>query len=261
MGHPAEGDRKFVIALGRGLGVLDAFCTGETWQSSGGVASAVGLPRPTVSRLLQSLARDGYLVYSERRRRYRLGAGVLALGLAARSGAGIVELALPHLRHLADLYNVHASLAGRDRLDAVQLAVCHSANTLMTLRLEVGSRIPVAGTATGHALLAALGPAELDDATEQLSRRHAKHWNAISAQIAEGVEEHRARGYTTSKGSWMTDINGVAVALPNRDGEALALSCGAPARHLPRTKMDEIGHELRRVAQLLETDARQLDDE
>ena len=63
---------------------------------------------------------------------------------------------------LADEYNVHASLAGRDRLDAIQLEGCHSTKTLMTLNTQVGTRIPLAGTATGHALLAALPAVPLE---------------------------------------------------------------------------------------------------
>lgn len=257
---PGEGDRKFVMALGRGLSIFDAFCEGETWLSSGDVSLRVGLPRPTASRLLQSLAQDGYLVYAPRRRQYRLGAGVLALGFAAQDSASVVDTVRPHLRRLADAYNVHASLAGRDRLDAIQIEVCHSSTTLMTLRLEVGSHIPVAGTATGHALLAALPAAELADTMAQLSIRHAKHWGEISRRIEEGVAEHRMRGFTTSKGSWMTDINGVAVGLSAVPGwPVLALSCGAPARHLPRAKMEDIGQELRALAHALESDPFGLD--
>lgn len=256
-----EGDRKFVVALGRGLAVLDAFTHGPTWLSSGDVAARVGLPRPTVSRLLQSLAADAYLTYGPRRRQYRLGVGVVALGFAAHESSRVLEIVRPHLRRLADRYNVHVSLAGRDRLDAVEMEVCHSSTTLMTLRLEVGSRIPLAGTATGHALISALVPEERDEVMAQLSVRHAKHWDEISRGILAGVAEHRQRGFTTSRGSWMTDINGVAAALPTRDGAPpLAIMCGAPARHLPRAKMDEIGQEIRAVAQLIDSELNRADE-
>jgi DNA-binding IclR family transcriptional regulator len=239
-------DRKFVVALGRGLAILDALAGIDVWLSNGEVAMRVGLPRPTTSRLLQSLTQDGYLHYSERRRRYRLASGTLALGFAARDGHGIGDVVIPFLRRLADTYNVHASLVGRDRLDAVQLEVFHSRSTLMTLQLEVGSRIPLAGTATGHAILAALPEAECKYIIDHLARRHTKHWGSIRAGIEAGLAEHASRGYTTSKAGWMTDINGVAVGfvLPGGTG-ALALSCGAASRHLPRAKMDEIGQVLK----------------
>lgn len=237
-------DRKFVTALGRGLMVLESFADRSVWQSSTEVANAVRLPKPTASRLLQGLAAMGYLHYSSRRRQYRLGTAVLALGFAARDSYSIGDLVRPHLQQLADEFGVHAALGGRDRLDVIHLEVCHSKKTLMTLRLEVGSRIPVAGTATGHALLAALPDAERRLLLEHLRLRHAKHWANISAKIDEGVRQFGERGYTWSVASWRQDINGVAVPLICVEGPPLVLSCGAPARHLPRRTMDEIGRRL-----------------
>lgn len=237
-------DRNFVTALGRGLMVLESFAGRSVWQNSTEVASAVGLPKPTTSRLLQGLAAAGYLHYSPRRRQYRLGAAVLALGFAARDSYGIADLVHPYLEQLADEFSVHAALCGRDRLDVIHLEVCHSNKTLMTLRLEVGSRIPLAGTATGHALLAVLPDPELRLLMGHLRQRHAKHWPDISAKIEEGLRQFGERGYTWSVASWRQDINGVAVPLMPAEGPPLALSCGAPARHLPRRTMDEIGRRL-----------------
>jgi DNA-binding IclR family transcriptional regulator len=242
-------DRNFAAALGRGLMTLEVFADDAVWLSSSEVAARVRLPKPTTSRLLQALTALGYLHYSTGRRQYRLGPAVLALGFAARdmfSGADVVR---PYLKMLADKYNVHASLAGRDRLDAIQLEGCHSTKTLMTLNTQVGTRIPLAGTATGHALLAALPEQERRYLIEHLRHRHSKHWAKISAKIDEGMRQYRERGYTWSVASWRTDINGVAVPLVLPGGSpVLVIACGAPARHLPRRKMDEIGRHLTRIA-------------
>ncbi|MCC6611776.1 MAG: IclR family transcriptional regulator [Burkholderiales bacterium] len=224
--------------------VLESFADRSVWQSSTEVANAVHLPKPTASRLLQGLAAMGYLHYSTRRRQYRLGTAVLALGFAARDSYSMGDLVRPYLERLADEFGVHTALAGRDRLDVIHLEVCHSKKTLMTLRLEVGSRIPLAGTATGHALLAVLPGTERRLLMEHLRLRHAKHWSDISSKIDEGVRQFGERGYTWSVASWRLDINGVAVPLTCLEGPPLVLSCGAPARHLPRRKMGEIGRRL-----------------
>jgi DNA-binding IclR family transcriptional regulator len=247
-------DRDFVNALGRGLVVLEAFSVTErAWMSGMEVAQAVGLPKPTTSRLLQALTRLGYLHYSVRRRQYRLGTSVLSLGFAAREPFSLGDLVRPYLKELADTYNVHASLAGRDRLDVIELEVCHSLNTLMTLRLEVGSRIPLAGTATGHALIAPLPEAELDYLFGHLKVRHKKHWDEIKASVEEGRNEVAEQGYTTASASWNTDINGVAAPLIFPGGSPVyALACGAPARHLPATKQRAIGQRLVVMARAIE---------
>ncbi|MCL4767443.1 MAG: IclR family transcriptional regulator [Hyphomicrobiaceae bacterium] len=238
-------DRNFVTALGRGLLVLETFAEQSVWLSSSEVASRVRLPKPTTSRLLHALNAMGYLHYSRRRRQYRLGAAVLSLGFAARDTFSVGDIVRPYLEGLADEYNIHASLAGRDRLDVIELEVCHSTKTLMTLNLDVGSRIPLAGTATGHALLAALPARECQYLMEHLRHRHSKHWAEILEKIEEGRRQYRERGYTWSVASWRTDINGVAAPFicPGR-AQVLVIACGAPARHLPRRKMDEIGRRL-----------------
>lgn len=251
-------DRNFVTALGRGLLVLEAFAGEADWLSSSDVVARVRLPKPTVSRLLQALAAMGYLHYSPRRRQYRLGTAVLALGFAARDTFSVGELVRPYLEALADEFNVHASLAGRDRLYVIQLEVCHSKKTLMTLNLEVGSRIPLAGTATGHALLAALPEQERTYLMDHLRHRHAKRWREISAKIEEGMRQYRERGYTWSVGSWQTDINGVAAPLVCPGGApVLVIACGAPARHLPRRKMEEIGQRLTEIVRAVAQELRE----
>ena len=251
-------DRDFVNALGRGFIVLEAFsASNEIWLNGMEVAERVDLPKPTTSRLLQALRSQGYLYYSPGRRQYRLGASVLSLGFAAREPFSLGDFVKPYLRELADEYNVHASLAARDRLDMIELEVCHSVNTLMTLRLEVGSRIPLAGTATGHALFAALPDVERDYLFERLRERHQKHWAELEASINIGRREVEDVGYTTASASWNTDINGVAAPLILPGGASVyALACGAPARHLTQAKQRKIGQRLVEIARMLEEQLR-----
>lgn len=251
-------DRKFVGALGRGLLVLEAFVDQPVWLGSTEIARRVQLPKPTTSRLLRALLNLGYLHYSDKRRQYRLSTAVLALGYGVRDTFSIGQLVRPHLDRLAHEFNVHASLAGRDALDVIQIEVSHPTRTLMTLQLDVGSRIPLAGTAMGHAILAALPEEERRYLMEHLHHRHSKHWADIKARIEEARAQYRERGYTWSVGSWMTDINGVAAPLVCPGGSpVLVLACGAPARHLQRKSMSEIGRRLVALRAKIETELKE----
>lgn len=237
-------DRNFVIALGRGLMVLESFADRDIWQSSSNVAKAVRLPKATVSRLLRALEAMRFLHYSAKKRQYRLSTAVLSLGFAASDTYSVGELVRPHLEQLADEYSVHAALGGRDQLDIVHLEVCRSTRTLMTLNLEVGSRIPLVGTATGHALLAALPSSERDFLMSKLSSRYARSWEMIEAKVEEAKRQIRDRGYAWSAAVWQKDIYGIAVPFVRAEGVPLVLSCGAPVRLLPRQTLDEIGRRL-----------------
>ncbi|UOA17206.1 IclR family transcriptional regulator [Sulfitobacter dubius] len=256
-----SGDRNFVKALARGLIVLEAFsASDEVWLDVAEVAARVGLPHPTVMRFLRSLVSLGHLQYSQNRRQYRLGVGVLALGYAAREPFSFGELVRPYLKILADTYNVHAALAKRDRLDALEVEVSHSLKTLMTLQLEVGSRLPLAGTATGMGLIVSLPQAEIDYLMVNLEQRHKRNWPRLKAGIDSAREEYAEKGYLTAQGSWDTDINGVAVPLVFPGGSPVfSLTCGAPALHLPPDKQRIIGERLLLVRQVIEEKLRKGD--
>lgn len=254
-----KADRTFVVALSKGIRILEAFTPEIKWLGNAELSERAGIPKPTVSRFTKALTTMGYLYYSASRRQYRLGFSVLALGYAGRSGSSISEIVRPHLQRLADNYNLHAALVGRDGTNVVHLEVCHSANTLMTLQLEIGSRIPLAGTASGHALLSRIPPQERDFLFGYLAKRHEKHWNSLATKIRAGIAEVETKGYTTSRKGWHSDINGVAVpVVPMGGSPVLAISCGAPSKHLPPEKLAAVGESLVSVAAtVMDTIARQ----
>ncbi len=252
-GHVAQ-DRHFVKALARGLMILETFAnTGKTWMQVSEIAEQVGLPKPTVARFVRSLESLGHLHYSANRRQYRLGAPVLTLGFAARQPFTLGEMLRPHLQNLADTYNVHASLAKRDRLDALEVLVCHSKSTLMTLKLDIGSRLPLAGTATGTALLAHLPEKERDVIYDRLRERHGSNWERLLQRINDGLNEIKDRGFVTAYRSWATDINGVSVPIRSLSGApTYALACGAPAALLPPEKQHTLGYKLLEIKRAIE---------
>ncbi len=243
-GKGEEADRNFIAVLDKSLRILRSFTPDDVWLGSTEIARRESLLKPTASRLAKSLAAMNYLHYSPHRRKYRLGIGVLALGYAARAERSAGQLIRPYLQQLADEYGVHVSLVVRDNTDALHLEVCHSSNTLMTLRIEAGTRIPLAGTATGHALLAAASEPELAYLMAYLQQRHSKHWTEIGPLVYDGIEQVKKHGYTISERGWQTDINGVAVPLKLPGAQTYVLACGAPALHLPRAKLQEIGARL-----------------
>ncbi|MFG6535182.1 IclR family transcriptional regulator [Sulfitobacter sp. 1A15333] len=252
-GHVAE-DRHFVKALARGLIILETFAnSGKVWMQVSEIAEAVDLPKPTVARFVRSLESLGHLHYSSNRREYRLDAPVLTLGFAARQPFTLGEILRPHLQKLADTYNVHASLAKRDRLDALEVVVCHSKSTLMTLKLDVGSRLPLAGTATGTALLAHLPEKERDVIYHRLRERHGRNWERLLQRINDGFNEIEDRGFVTAYRSWATDINGVSVPIRSLNGApTYALACGAPAALLPPEKQHLLGYKLLEIKRGIE---------
>ncbi|NMO17056.1 IclR family transcriptional regulator [Pyxidicoccus fallax] len=230
-------DRQFVTALARGLEILRAFTPQRPLLGNQELAASTGLPKPTISRLTHTLTRLGYLTYSERLGKYQLGTRVLALGFAALSNMGVRDLARPLMQELADYANVPVSLGSRDRLNVVYVEHCRS-TAAVTLRLDIGSRLPLATTAMGRALLAALPEGERNYLMRHMAKREPEKWPRIQAGIEQAMEEYQTHGFTLSIGDWDKDVNAVGVPFIPPDGSGiLAFNCGGPSFLLPRQRL------------------------
>ena len=158
---PFPGDRQFVGALYRGLEILRCFRPADGPLGNQELAQRCGLPKATVSRLTYTLSKLGYLVHLEDTGRYRMGAPVLGLGYACLAGLRIRETAQPWLQELADYAGdgVLTALGGRDEFSMIYIACARSAG-MISLQLNVGSRISLARSSMGRAYLAGLREAE-----------------------------------------------------------------------------------------------------
>jgi DNA-binding IclR family transcriptional regulator len=239
-GDDDEGkDRQFVNALARGLEILRCFRPGEQFLTNAELSNRTGIPKPTISRLTYTLTKLGYLTHVESLGKYQLGAGVLALGYRMLSGIDIRKLARPLMQELAEYAQASVSLGTRDRLNMVYVESCRSSANV-TLKLDVGSLIPLATTAMGKALLCVLPQSERDYLMDHIRLGDEDNWPTIKAGIEQGFRHYQERGFCISAGAWQTDVHAVGVALPGLDGaQPMAFNCGGPAFLLPRARLEE----------------------
>ena len=253
----AAGDRKFVTALARGLEVLRAFTPTEGLLGNGELVERTGLPKPTVSRLTYTLTKLGYLTYVERLGKYQLAPAALALGYCALANMRIRQIARGYMQELADYADASVALGTRDRLDLIYVENCRSKHGVM-LRLGPGSRIPIANTAMGRALIAGLPEAERDWLLGYIKRQAGKSWPRVRAGVERAVSDVAKRGFTLSIGEWERDINAVGVPLMAPDGSGgFAFNCGAPSFQFTRERLEgDIGPRLVNMVRNVEVDLR-----
>jgi DNA-binding IclR family transcriptional regulator len=246
-------DRQFVVALARGLDILRCFRAGEPMLGNQEIAARTGLPKPTVSRLTHTLTRLGYLIHVERFAKYQLGAAVLSLGYTALAGMDIRHVARPLMQELAEYSDVAVSLGSHDGTSMIYTESCRGKGAL-TIRLGVGSRIPVATSAMGRAYLAAIGEAERQPILDEVRRRHPEDWPRIALGLEQAYHDHATRDFTLSVGDWQGDVHAVGVALTDpTTGTIMAINCGGAAFLLPRERLEsDLGPRLVSVARAIE---------
>ena len=242
-----------MTALARGLDVLACFRSGDTLLGNGDLAERCRLPKSTVSRLAQTLARLGYLRYVDDAAKYRLGEATLGLGSAMLSGMGIRLLARPLMQEVADFAQAVVALGVRVGLGIIYVEVCRH-HTALTLSLDVGSRLPLATTSIGRAYLAAAGDDERDDLMRQLRGLDEAAWPRHRRALEAAFEQYRKAGCCGSFGEWQPDVNGIAIGVhPGGGLPMMALNCGGPSFRLPRAfLLGEVRPRLASVVRRLE---------
>lgn len=207
-----EENRHFVTALARGLQVLQCFKSGEETLGNQQLAARCKLPKSTVSRLTFTLTTLGYLYHDASTARYRLGMAALKLGGTTLSRLDAIEVSRPFMQALADKTDSVIALGMRDGMSMLYIATCRSAS-LITVRLNLGSRIPIAKTSMGRTYLAAAKPTARKSIEERLRNLDPVAWPALEADIGRAVSELGEYGCCSSFGAWQPEINSIAAPL------------------------------------------------
>ncbi|WP_176157882.1 IclR family transcriptional regulator [Burkholderia multivorans] len=253
-GSPASG--AMVVPLARSLAILAAFSPHEPWLGNQELVLETGIPAPTVSRMARSLVALGYLHYSPQRRKYRLAAPVLSLGYAAIAHSNVQLLARLEMQAFANANETYVMLGTRDRLDVIVLETCAGKPASVDLKLYAGTRLRIASSPMGWALLAALPELERFYLLGNIERKTGRDWPNLRRRISEGISQVHNVGYCMSLGEWEPDLTILAVPLVVQDHTPLVLACIGRSARLGRARVErELGPRLVAAAQHLQEQA------
>jgi IclR family pca regulon transcriptional regulator len=152
-------DRDYVNSLARGLMVIRAFNRSRPTMTLSDVARRTGINRAAARRFLLTLVREGYAETDGKY--FRLRPKILELGYSALSSITFAEIAQPMMDELADELDEMCLAAV---LDGEWCVYVNRTTTqrVISVNLDVGSRLPAFCMSTGRVLLAALPDDALD---------------------------------------------------------------------------------------------------
>ncbi|MBK5516907.1 IclR family transcriptional regulator [Pseudomonas sp. TH10] len=238
-----ENSGQFVTALARGLELMRCFTPRDNVLGNQDLARMTGLPKPTVTRLTNTLMRLGCLKREVHSGKYQLDVGVLGFGYAMLSNLAIRTVAHPLMEELANHAQAAVAMASRDRLQMVYLDVVQGQGN-MTMRRQTGSYLPLAQSSVGRACLAAMPETERV-LLDHIRQRESEQWPTIRKGLDRAFRDYADYGFCLSIGEWHRDVNSVAVPLLHPQYGLLTFNCGGPSFQLPRERlMDDIGPRL-----------------
>jgi DNA-binding IclR family transcriptional regulator len=250
---PSGPTRPMVAPFARALAVLGTFTPQDRWLANGEIALRTGLPASTVTRLARSLVSLGYLVHDPTARKYRLSAAVLALGYAALANSDVQRLARSQMQAFADQHRVHVSLSSRDRLDLIVLESCNSLQSTVSLKLHVGTRVGLASSPIGWALLAALPEPERNYLLNSVERRMPREWPLVRRRANTAIAQVNERGYCSLLSEWDSELAIVAAPVHIEGHDPRVLACVGAGSQLSRARVErDLGPRLLTMARLLQ---------
>ena len=185
-----------------------------------------GLTRPTVHRLLTSLAAEGLLDHEARTGNWVLGPEVLLLGSVASARFPLEDIARPSLRRLAEQTGESAFFSIRRGDETVCLLREEGSFPVRSFVLHEGVRFPLGVASAGTAILAFLPAGEQEQILAD--------WPAHAGKFAEGhteavvranLKRTRETGYSVNPGLVLEGSWGMGAAVFDQAGRpAWALS-------------------------------------
>lgn len=226
-GKPAA---RPVAAVERALAVIAVLAGEATELGTNEIARRSGINPSTVSRLLATLVRAGYVDHVPDTGRYRLGLRLLELGNLVVARLDLRGIARPHLETLAGETGETATLSAPAERDAVTVDFVQSRSSVQSVA-RLGRPSVSHATATGKILLGfgkrALPPGPLPAFTERtITNRRT---------LAAEVERVRGRGWAEAAEEREHDLSAIAAPVFGYTGELVAiLGLQGPASRFDR---------------------------
>jgi DNA-binding IclR family transcriptional regulator len=226
--------RGTIQSVDRAARIMKALASGPRRLGVSELAERLGLTRPTVHGLLQTLQAHGFVEQDRDSDKYQLGAGLLQLGNSYLD-----------LNELRGRSIVHAERLAARADAAVRVGVMHGSSVIVvhhvfrpdaTLQiLEVGAQLPVHASALGKAMLAYTPAPVLDDLTSEALPKLTGRTLAEGA-LRDELEQVKERGYARERDEAVLGESSIAAPIFDHAGHAVGAIgvVGDTERVLPR---------------------------
>lgn len=219
--------------------------------SPASLAEALGLPKPTVHRLLATAEEEGFLQRDIDGRSYGPGRRLRQLAGNTLSSQRIRTERLMIMRALAKEVGETCNLAAPGRYGMVYLDRVET-HWPLRIQLPVGTQVPFHCTASGKMYLSSLRTDKLLRLLSWLKLEpQTRKTLTDETRLCEELARTRARGYSTDDEEFMDDM--VAIAVPIRDSEGRLLT--TLSIHAPGQRHD-IASLVQKLPQLQQAAAR-----
>ncbi|MGD9944933.1 MAG: IclR family transcriptional regulator [Burkholderiaceae bacterium] len=216
---PAEAAPELSGSLLKGFVLLELLADSEAALGVSEIARRLSMPKSGVHRLLQVMRGAGW-VRQTAHGEYECSLKLWELGQRLADRIDLRRLAAPTMHELAarTKETVHLSI-----LDGAEVLYLDKLDSPQPIRAftRIGGRAPAYCVATGRALLAYADEAVIDSAAAAMES-FTPLTITTRAQLDKELERVRQKGYAINRGEWRGGVRGLAAAV--FDGRGLAVA-------------------------------------
>jgi IclR family KDG regulon transcriptional repressor len=215
-------NREQVTSVERALSILELLASRNQGLSTSEISRAARVPKSSTSYLLRTLVGRGYVHRDAETGHHTLGIRVLSLGGQAMQGMALRELAMAHLRQLAEITRLGAHLAILDHGDAVYIERIESPG-FIKMDIWNGRRVAPQATAVGKALICHLSREEVQEIAGLHPIRPVSPRTIVTLpHLFEELAAIRRSGYAIDDEEHAVGVRCVAAPVFSATGEVVA---------------------------------------
>lgn len=234
-----------VQSLVRALRLLELLAEDDEGYRLTDIAQRAGLSTSTTHRLLTTLEQKRFVQFDREASLWHVGVQCFAVGAAFARRRRIAELALPVMRKLRDVIGETVNLGLADQGDVVFVTQVDSREAMRAMG-RPGNRLPLACTAMGQAILAAMPD---EDVAAYLHKyglpRRTPHSIARPMKLHEALAEVRRAGYAVDHEENAVGLRCVAAVIHDEHAQPVAaISIAGPTIRVTPLRVPEVGREV-----------------
>jgi DNA-binding IclR family transcriptional regulator len=236
-------------AVERALLILETLDNSRRGLNISELSRRLRLPKSSTHVIVLTLERLGYVQKRAGTLHYSLGLKAYALGHSMTKNVSISELALPHMRALADQMHLSAQLAVLDGEQCVCIQKVEAPG-LIKIDTYIGRRMDLHCTAVGKVILA-FGPGDVLERVlaKQVYIRHTRNTVTSPKLMQREVLRIRKSGYAVDDEEEEPGVRCVAVPIYHANGAfAAGLSITGTITQIPIPEIESMAAQVQSAA-------------
>ena len=216
-----QNNPQILSSVSNALRILKSFSTFKTTVKVNELSESLGLAKSTVSRLLSTLAHEGFVVKDKKTGGYKLGISVLTLGGIVTNELEIHKEASPVMNRLVVETGETAHLAVLEGTSTIYIHK-EECNHPVRILTHLGRKNPAYCTSSGKVLLAYSEESLVQQVIDEGLKAYTSKSITDPGVLLKELEEIRNRGYAISTEELTEGTRSVAAPIRDYTGKVVA---------------------------------------